>query len=413
MSDEAIPYPGAILKGFRRLKYGPHLQPYLDFQQLQNFLEFLEHVVLCERLITPLPRFTKSTARLVNGKRTWLDFVVFQAAGDLDFTMEKLGDMLHDAGILVSAEIHVGDPTSDDVVARLMPSSVSLQRKFAYFLQGTQDSKSHDKFAIAQAHMAARVGTPLHTAEAASLARVPYILSPHQSRDLAEYENELLRVRRTVTSVLLEKLNSGARKEVAKLSELGPVCVFPETPIASLIIQNATTPEGLVGAALQLRSEFSQFRRQMNEIEADLAKDEQSLKVRLKRMRELERLANSLWEESKTDLRANALSVSEALLAVPEAVSTPSPTSIKDLALKLAALPVDGILQLYRKRKIRLLLKAKRGFLKGQNSTRRIAQIFGVPEEVAIRSRYLKRAPLDPKYAAANPDFAAQWNKIE
>lgn len=411
ISGEAIPYPGAILQGFHRSKYGPHIQPYLSFRELQNFLEFLEHVVLCERLISPVPRYTKGSERLVNGKRTWLDFATFRAVGDLDFTTERLGDMLIDAGILISAEVHVGDPTSDDVVARLMSSSAALQRKFSYFLQNATVSKSHDRFAIAQAHMAARIGTPLHMAEAACLVRVPYILGSHQTQDLAEYESELLRARRTVTGVLLERLNAGARKEIAKLAELGPVCVFPETPIASLIVQNATTPEGLVNAALQLRSEFADFRRKMNQIEADLANDGQSMKARLKRAQELERLANSLWKHKATDFRTNALSVSEALLAVPQVVSAPSLGSIKDLALKLTALPVGSILDIYRRRKIRLLLKAKRGFMRSQNSTKKIAQIFGIPEEVVIRSRHLKRAPLESKYATANPEIAATWDE--
>lgn len=411
ISGEAIPYPGAILQGFHRRKYGPRLQPYLSFQEFQNFLEFLEHVVLCERLILPYPRYTKSSARLIHGKRTWFDFVAFRATGDLDFTTERLGDMLNDAGVLINAEVHVGDPTSDDVVARLMPSSAVLQRKFSYFLRGTPASKNDDRFAIAQAHMAARVGTPLHMAEAACLARVPYILSSHQARDLAEYESELLRARRAVTGVLLEKLNAGARKEIAKLAELGPVRVFPETPIASLIVQNASTPEGLVSAALQLRSEFADFRRQMNQIEADLANDEQSMKVRLRRAQELEFLANSLWKHKTTDLRTSALSVSEALLAVPEVASAPSLSSIKNLVSKLTELPVDGLLDIYRRRKIRLLVKVKRGFMRSQNSTKKIAQIFDVPEEVVFRSRHLNHAPLEPKYAAANPESTAMRDK--
>ncbi len=409
LSNEAIPYPGAILEGFRRSKYGPHFQPYLDFGRLTKFLEFLEHVVLCERLIAPVARYQKSTARLIHGKRTWLDFAIFQATGDLDFTTEKLGDILQDAGVLIDAEIHVGDPTSDDVVARLMPSSSFLQSKFAHFLHGTQDIKGYDKFTLAKAHMAARIGTPLHTAEAASIVRVPYILGPKQEHDLRSYEGELLRVRKSVTEILLDKLNCGARKELSKLADLGPISFFPETPIASMIVQNAATPEGLVHAAVQLRAEFSSFRRQMNQIQSELVNEDQSIKVRLKRMRELERLADSLWDGQKTDIRANAMSVSEALFAVPEAAMAPSPASVKELAIKLSALPVDSLLDLYRRRKIRLMLKAKRGFLKSTNSTKKVAKIFDIPEEVALRSRHLKRAPLDPKYAHENPDFAASW----
>lgn len=409
LSHEALPYPGAILSGFRKWRHGPQFDPFIDFHKIQSLLEFLEHVVLCERLIVPIPRYSRRSEKLIYGRKTWIDYAVFHATGDLDYTTEHLSERLESAGVLVHAEVHVGEPTSDDLVATLLPRSPWMQGRFAHYLSFESIGGRSDKFAAVQAHMAARVGAPLHTAEAAGLACVPFILSDRESKEIAGYERESLRVRKSVTQILLDRLNRGARREVEKLADLGPVSIFPETPIARMIVGDATSPDGLIDVALDLRQEFSSFRREMNQIESDLSRENVALSVRLKRLSELERLADSLWKERKTDLRTNALSVSEALVAIPETLTTPSPDSIGSLANKLLALPVERLVDIYRRRKVRLLLKAKRSFLAGNDSTMKLAKIFGVSEDVARRSRILGKPALTKRYAAANPEYAAKY----
>lgn len=406
ISSEAIPYPGDILQGFNT---DSRVEPYFNLGRLRSFLEFLEYVILCERLICPVPSFLPQTNRIVNGKGTWLNFVVFGANGDLDFSIENVGDKLADSGVLISAVIDIGDATSDDTIARLMPSSSYLQRAFAGYLHSSEKTGKYDKFAMAQAHMAARIGTPLHIAEAARIARLPYILGEVQSRDLVGYESEILKVRRSVTQILVERLNHGAREELAKLANLGAPLPFPETPFASLIVQNATTPRGMLDAALQLRSEFALFRREMNQIEADLTSENLPTKIRLKRLKEIEWLADSLWRDKPTDLRATAMTLSDALLAVPEALSAPSLGSVKTVAEKFSALPVDRLLDIYRQRKVRLLIKAKKSFLNSASSLRRLAKIFDIPESIALQSQHLKKARLKAEYARKYPDIAAEW----
>src|SRR4051794_4845040 len=104
--------------------------------------------------------------------------------------------------------------------------------------------------------MAVFVGVPLHTAQAAGMASIPFILGPREGRAVVGYEQENLRIRRSVTQILLDRLNRGARNEIEKLTELGPAWIFPETPIAQIIVNRASNVEGLVDAALELRKEF-------------------------------------------------------------------------------------------------------------------------------------------------------------
>lgn len=405
-----IPYPGLILQGFkRRHRTEPEIEPFVSFEQLQHLLEFLEFVVLTERLIVPVPEFSKRTQKLVDSRRHWIDFAIFYATGDLPLDTEHIVEKLTSAGVLYECGIAVGDPTADDVAARLLPTSRSLQNQFKTFLQHATSEGVSDPFAYATSSMAYWAGAPLHVAEAAGLAKVPYVLGHHEELHLRGFEDENLRTRKSVAELMLDRLNGGARKELAQIAQLGVLTTFPETPIASLILQRATSPAGLIDAAIELRAEFAPYRKHMNQIEHDLANESQSLKVRLKRAKELEHLASSLWSGTKTDLKASAIGVSEALFTIPEVVADPTATTLKGLASKIAALPVDAILDLYRKRKVRLLLKAKRSFMRGGDQTAQIARILGVEPEIVAKSRALAHPRLTARYAAKHPDAAAAW----
>lgn len=409
-SLQRIPYPGLILQGFtRRSRYVPEIEPFISFKQLQYFLEFLEFVVLTERLIVPVPQFSKRTQKIVSSKRHGLDFAIFHVAGDLPLDTESVVEKLTSAGVLFECGIAVGDPTADDVVARLLPTSRSLQSQFSTFLQSATTNEISDPFAYATASMAFWAGAPLHVAEAAGLLKLPYVLGHHEELHLQGFENENLKTRKSVAELMLDRLNSGARKELAQIAQLGVLTTFPETPIASLILQRATSPTGLLDAAIELRAEFASYRRHMNQIEHDLANESQSLKIRLKRAKELEQLASSLWAGSKTDLKTSAMGVSEALFSLPEVIADPSASTLKGLAARIAALPVDAVLDLYRKRKIRLLLKAKRSFLQGSDQTANIARVLNVEPELVAASRTLDRPRLTAKYASRHPEKAAEW----
>lgn len=409
LSAGALPTPDLMLQGFRKFRGGRQFEPYVDFRQIQKFLEFLEHVVLCERLIVPITRYSRETDKLIRGKRSWMDFAVFRAAGDLNYSDTDVARALENAGVLVYAGIEVGESTADEVVAKHLPRSRWMRERFAYYSGLPPITQSTNKLHMGNAHMAAHIGAPLHMAEAAGITKVPFILSPYEAKELSGFEAETLHVRRSVTQLLLDRLNRGAKKEIEKLAEFGPVSMFPETPIARLIVEKASNPSGLVDGALQLRSELAPFRRAMNQLESDLACDAQPLSLRLKRLRELQTLADSIWKDTKTDLRTNALSISEAFFAIPETMASPAPSSLKSLVNTLLALPVERVVQIYKQRKLRLVLRAKRRFLRTNDTTVKLARILGVSEDIARRSRNLDRPLLTKRYSKANPDDAARY----
>jgi len=409
-SSSRIPYPGAIVMGVQKRRGLPEIEPYFSFSRLQEFLEFLEFVVLTERVIVPFPSYSRQTNKIVSSRAWWADFCEFEVAGDIDFTTEHVVEQLTNSGVLHSVNFDVSTLTSDAVATRLLPASRSLQNHFKSFLTRASSHGTQGRAAsLAQAHLAVWVGEPLRVAEVARQCKVPYVLGAREERYMHSVELESAQVRRSVSSVLLERLNAGARKEIERLSQPGLPLVFPETPIASMLLWNSTSPQGLIQAAIQLRSEFAPFRRHMNLLEFDLANDELPLKARLKRVRELEQLAGHLWPSTKTNIGKIALGVSDAMTAIPDVIENPSPLSALKLAEKLLAVPTDQLMNVFQRRKVRLLLRARRSFLNAKGSTEQLAKIFQLPQEVIAKSRLLKRPMLTERYAARHPEFAAEY----
>lgn len=409
-SRQRIPYPGLILQGFKRQRRNePEIEPYVSFRHIRKLMEFLEFVVLTERIIVPIPKFSAKTEKIVNGRRHWVDFALFEAVGDLDLDVEIIIDKLIQADVLYECEIATHDTTTDEVAVRLTSSSNYLRSCFMGYLRYAEGVQSKNHFAFASASMAHWFGAPLQVAEMAGRAQIPYVLAEHQERHLASYERESLRTRKSVTELLLDRLNAGARKEISKLSEFGVLMSFPETPIASLIIRNASSPMGLVDAALQLRSKFAGYRKHIVQIESDLVNTDISLKTRIRRANEIKILAAALWPEARHDLRTTAIGVSEALASLPEVVHDPSGASIGGIVTKLVSLPVDRLVELYRRRRVRLLLKAKRQFLRAPDLTLKLAKVLDVPAGIVARSRSLDGPQLTQRYMKRHPGIAAGW----
>ncbi len=384
-SRHSMPVPEIILTGFDAERRFENEQPEVNLNALQGFLELLEFVVLTERLVVPIPQFQPETIRLIEDEE--FEFMVYRVVGNLSYDTEALLDRLGDAGVLCEAQIDVGCKTADDVIAQLLPVSKALRAHCAKFSEYARGYGDELRTAIVNAKMAVRIGAPLHVALAAGRARVPYVLDGRERRYVESYERESLRSRKTVGRMLLDRINASARREVSQLINIGVPTVFPETPIASMILHSSATPAEMVDVALQLRDQFASFRHHLNGIEHDLANEDQSLKVRLKRVRELERLAASLWPKAKTDLCTSAVNVADALLAIPELAAAPSPEGASKMIERLAQLPLDVIMDAFRRRKVRLFIKARHAFLHNRDATDRISKVLNVPASLVRESR--------------------------
>lgn len=383
----ALPVPDAILQRSSSTSEPSGSDVRVSFEALQSLLEFLEFVVLTERLIVPVSEFTPTTQLMLDDDVLSTELNAYRLPGALDFKTEEILSRLSGAGVLHEATLKIGEPTADSLIAQFLPTSKSLQAQHAEFRKYSwgDDRVSGDEMAMAK--LAVWIGAPLHVAEAAALSRTPFVLGRFELKFLSEFERENIRSRKAIGAFLLDRLNASARKELSRLDELGVPMSFPETPIASLILHNSSSPSEMVDVALGLRDECATFRHQLNEIERDLADEDQSLKTRLKRMRELENLAKSLWPEKQTDLRTTAVGLADALLALPELAGSPTPLAIKKVIDQLGKAPLEKIAAAFRRRRIRLFLKARRRFLNDRDATKRIARILDVSEETVKRSR--------------------------
>lgn len=79
----------------------------------------------------------------------------------------------------------------------------------------------------------------------------------------------------------------------------------------------------------------------------------------------------------------------------------------------MLALPVEQLISIYRRRKVRLLIKAKRNFLNNADATCKLSQILGVPGEVAQKSRGMRKPALTSNYIKKNPEIAAAYHRTD
>ncbi len=392
MSPLCLPATDLILTGFRKRKGLKSEEPTVNFRALQELLEFLEFVVLSERLVISVPALSPKIERIASARSLEMDFARFRIRGDLEYETAQLVDTLYDAGVLVEARISGSHATADGVIDSLLPGSPVLRADLRARVKTASTHKRYSQQAIGQATLAVHIGLPLHIAYTATDARVPYVLSPAEAWDLRTLEVETTNLRSSVSTLLLERLNRGARKELEQLTALSLPAAFPETPIASRILDESTSVSTMVNTALELRREFADFRRSINEIEATIADPNASVSVRKKALRDVERMAASLWPEERTDFGKVALSVGESLMEVPDFAAAPSPKKAVEIAGKLGKSSFESILSFLRRRRVRLLLKARRTFLNSRNSSQKVSRLLDVPVEIVDRSRRRPRS---------------------
>lgn len=392
-SPYALPVTDAIV--YEARSRGPKAPDgvFLSFPALRKFLEFLELVVITERLVLPVAQYSKETSRVLEDEDLALQIDLFRLPGSLDYSTEDLVDRLADAGILTEAVIQIGESTADALVKRLLPSSKSMRAQLKKYKSSCWGNDEISVNTVAEAMLAVRVGAPLHVAEAASLSTTPYVLGGADLQFMSSVEREHLHARDSIGHHLLARLSAKARAELSPLAELGVLSVFPETPLASMILAEASTPAEMVEVALRLRSELRDFRSHLSAIEADLADESVPLKKRLARAKELQLLADDLWPEKRNGVLTSATGVAEALLAIPELAVGLTPALLKKAVSALRGSALDRVVALWRRRRIRVFAKSRKTMLSGASHTEQIAKIFSVsPETVAFSRRLEKRS---------------------
>lgn len=266
-------------------------------------------------------------------------------------------------------------------------SSNHLRDYFARVINSLDkiDNFQGDKEKLAYKVMVNRFGRPLFISDYARQSVSTYFLAPFEAEDLTKFEKRELKLAKSTIQIIKDSLDLGARKEIDKIREFGLKTIFPETPIASQILQESKDPKDMVKVALYLRNEYRSFRKYMIELESELLSESTSIKKKKTILKEINNLASELWPVEERNFRHEALELPAILSAAPEAILSASITDIGQLAKSILSQPIDLTLRLLRRHKVRVLLKSKKEFLKSSKWAETLAAIFRLKKEEIIR----------------------------
>lgn len=360
-------------------------QPNFNAARLVDFLSFLELAVFHERLLyvsfaftTPLGReiltdevlrFTGARMRL--GGR-------FPISADTDRRLE-------DAGVIVRRQIPRPIESPRELLSRYASLSPTLREVLEstppQFLRDTLpplDDNQRQEFTFFRAM--SECGEALVVSEFARSTGTPYHCA--DTLELRLIDESEAATRASVLSMLHNHLDEGARAEAVRLTELGAVCEFPQTPVAAQIVQDSKTPDDLVQTCLSLRDEWGPFRREMISVEKRLLAEDMTLERRLKLLDDLEAAAAGIWKRPQEGgLRQHIREISGLVPALTSAAALPTPAGVSGTLAAVLGMPVDSLLQAMRRRKLRVVHRAKKRFLQSAGLVSHLARMFEVPKE--------------------------------
>jgi len=364
---------------------------------LVRFLSFLELAVFHERLIFGSMEFEVDLEpELFTDDLIAYTQQKWAPKGTLDISANAIS-RLQEEGALLRRQLPKLDESPRELLLRFSALSPALLK--------AQEVEKRDGFddllPVLSEHQWKELGHYLAMVEygealvASEYSRECGVPFHHEdTKELRLTEEAELSTREGVLSMLRNQLSRGARAELDRLSRLGTVCMFPRTPVALQILRRSREPEDLIESCLDLREEWAGFRRQMIEIEEQLLSEDITLARKLRLLSSLEAAASEVWKQPLAGgLRQVIKEISGLVPLLSSAIASPVPGSTASAVRAILGLPVETILRALRRRKLRVLHEAKKGFLQSAGLSTHLAEMFEVPQEVvcAESARYGSR----------------------
>jgi hypothetical protein len=378
LSDCSLPKADSIISlGYTSKK----LQ--LNLRHLQSYLEFLEFVVLHERLCVGIWDIHPEVPRDVYESEAFRETTyVYWLKGELDID-ERVLKVLEKEGILYYVRPMLERQTPAKYVDRYIESSLHMKKmhKQILALLKSRGIASSLREGIAYWHLINDFGRPFYLSEFARMAKLPYYLSPSEVENLAWLECTELRLCESVIEYLKKHLDEGARRVLDRLEKFGCNTIFPETPIASYILFEASKPEEMLQIALDLREKYKSFRHNFSNLETILLDEAIPLRKKRRLLIKIEAMANEIWPKTPHSLRQETLELSGLLNVIPKSIANLEISNIGTLAGMLLSRPVDLLMSALRRRKIRVMLKSKKRFLHTSKWIVKLAKLFSLDQE--------------------------------
>jgi len=370
-----------------------------DARRFEDMLEFLELVVLNERLIVVGgPGFDLSSdAREWKGSLDERYFQKFGLRGQLDLEAQLITHLV-ESGIIsfVTLDGLPEETNPNSLIERAVHWSQGLTAEWArfceMFLRCGASQPHAEELAFWKAYDL--IGQTLQVRFAAGHCRLPYRLAFWEEERLRPVGKTELAVQHGVVAQLKAALDSGSRELRDRLSAAGGSTVFPSTPISWEIVSNTDEPNGLVAATLQLRSEYARFRKYCAELESQLLDDSISLKRKAKLLSKIGEMRKELWPKPLDGFRKHAIETADVLGMTLEAGIDPSAGGIGSAVAAILRAPVDLVLRSMRRKRVKILMRSQKQFMAAKMWTDRLATLFGLSKDV-VRSSVQKHTASD------------------
>lgn len=371
--------------------------PSFSMSALVDYLALLETVVLHERVIVG------SGIMSVLQKEDYESEACRQlVATYLPATRSRVPPLevystLKQKGILVELRVKARDIDIAALINHYVNTSTIASQIRYYERKASKYDHDRERCERIALHLTLeRMGVPLLLTEVGSQVSKPVRISDLEKELVSEITQIERDIEKGVVEELKRKLDAGALEEIKKLQELGHTTIFPTTPIAGQILSESRTPTDLLQAALSLRKEYSDFRRETSKLEKEIFSPDLTIDEKLKYVRSLDEMANTLWSR-KDNASSIFQQVTDEVSAISDiAISAANPlafVSTSNTALNIVNMPWRLVRSHLRRRKVRAMLNSRDVFMNSRPAMERVAEVFHCPERMIqpIRSRNTKR----------------------
>jgi hypothetical protein len=384
----------------------------LVMENLKDFLQFLELIVLHEKIVIanpPLRSHTEETL-IESTKKPWSGVLRQKGILDLD---EYVFDNLRKANIL--GYIYTEGCTEkllsfpEENVAYYVPRSERL-RSHCNWMTNLYAAHLGDKEAadaIAKADLARLFGRASAIAQMSMDFRLPFLVGPVESYYLSEIESLDSQLTRSAIQHLKKSLDHSMHEFAVRIDQLGFETVFPNTPIAMQILMGSIVPEDMVDTTLSLRDRYAPIRAAMTEIDLALRNDETTVARKQALCRELKKLTEEL-SPNITSFVQRATVESIDMLSVASKIADVDPViGISRLIAKLLKQPIGSIGSALRRRRIRAMLRSRTSCLGAKDVHEKLSTMFELSRQ-SVSSAYARANDNQPQFDGCRVVFGTR-----
>jgi hypothetical protein len=368
-----------------------------DFESLNSYLSFLELIIIHERLLVSTYNYFdyNNVLEVEDLEPDIIDLIftkyIFNHESRVNLEEDTFNSLLK-SNILYDKGVFKLDNLSPYKIVENYQNVPILEQDIhnsIKYISTTFPKIVNENFKkqIAFSSCAQRYGIPLLLSEFSAEAKIPLYLDYSEKSKIDEITEIQKAVQKGVLCYLKNRLDSGAEKEISRIEELGFETIFPRTPIATQILNEAESPEDLLSVALSMRKDFCEFRQEMIKLENEIFDPDMTIIQKNKRVNYLEDLAHEIWSQPRVGFQQVTSEVSSVSNLAFEIGSSLTFQDVPSAVKIVSKAPWEMMKKHLRRRKVNVLIDSKKEFIHSKDCISNISRIFNCSEKLVKDSR--------------------------